>query len=40
MANHSTIYAMPEADPWQIIMFVIALAGILTAGVFIARPRK
>ncbi len=33
-------YAMPEAEPWQIVVFVVALAGILTAGVFIARPKK
>lgn len=33
-------YAMPEAEPWQIVVFGLAVAGILTAGLFISRPRK
>jgi hypothetical protein len=31
---------MPEAEPWQIVVFGLAVAGILTAGLFISRPRK
>lgn len=31
---------MPEAEPWQIVAFIAAVAAILTAGMFIARPRK
>lgn len=31
---------MPEAEPWQIAAFLVSVAGILTAGFFISRPRK